>query len=320
MRSSRWIPLGGVALFWMASAGGCGGSSDGGSSGGTCTDPEAPGAGWNLGLGTPDPAAALRAAVMIASCIPDDDPHGYLKDFYYERGDLYDSNPSSIACVAARNDACAAVRDCLGLESDSGGPCEPSCSGSVLQACDDSLRFRLDCAKRNMQCSSSEGCIPCHPGPACNKDTEDRCDGQVPVNCRDGHETPMADCGLLGLGCGIDEYGSARCAGKNGQCAANKGGEASIEAGVSCSGTKLTACVNDGLFEIDCGDVALGFGCQTLGQASFCGLAAECDPSLADPSCDGDALVMCNAGKLEKVDCASLGFAGCDAARARCAK
>ncbi|MBI2389588.1 MAG: hypothetical protein HYV09_08330 [Deltaproteobacteria bacterium] len=38
------------------------------------------------------------------------------------------------------------------------------------------------------------------------------------------------------------------------------------------------------------------------------------DPFTTDkPQCDGTTLVVCNAGKRERLDCKSLGFAGCNA-------
>lgn len=315
----RRVGLGLLAgCCWVAVAGGCSSGSDDGGTGGTCTDPAPLGPGWNLGGAKVEPAAALRAAVMIASCMPDDDPHSYLKDFYWERGGLLDRDPSWIGCVAARSDGCAAVKDCLGLESNLGGPCVPSCNGSVFQACDDSLRFRADCSKLNASCSLDGGCIACHPGPSCDKQSfVGRCDGQVPVNCRDERETAMADCSLLGLKCVVDQDGDARCAGKGAACTGDLSGEARVFGG-ACNGSKLTACVNGAEHELDCSEIASGFACHSSGGVSFCGLAGECDPELADAACEGNTLAMCNAGKLEKVDCLALGFTGCDSTISRC--
>ena len=79
--------------------------------------------------------------------------------------------------------------------------------------------------------------------------------------------------------------------------------------------------MNGGLHEIDCSEVGAGFSCQTFGTSAFCGLAAECDPSsgaVSDATCEGDQLVFCNAGRLDKLDCKSLGFSGCNASWGVC--
>ena len=56
--------------------------------------------------------------------------------------------------------------------------------------------------------------------------------------------------------------------------------------------------------------------CQSLGALFFCGLASECEPadvgfSRTLDTCDGTILTTCNAGRIEHVDCTTLGFTGC---------
>jgi hypothetical protein len=42
-----------------------------------------------------------------------------------------------------------------------------------------------------------------------------------------------------------------------------------------------------------------------------CGLGAECDVGSAyEVTCEGDELVLCNAGRIDRVDCKALGFEG----------
>jgi len=52
-------------------------------------------------------------------------------------------------------------------------------------------------------------------------------------------------------------------------------------------------------------------------EASFCGLASECVPGNEPQgltnhgnSCEGNTVVMCNAGRIDRVDCLSLGSRG----------
>jgi hypothetical protein len=93
--------------------------------------------------------------------------------------------------------------------------------------------------------------------------------------------------------------------------------------GVSCTGSTLEACVGGRLTNVDCTTQGPGFGCQTVGTVSFCGLAADCVPAgngaaseSHPPSCDGTTLTFCSAGRLEHINCLSLGFTGCDVERA----
>ncbi|MBK9266372.1 MAG: hypothetical protein IPM54_42125 [Polyangiaceae bacterium] len=74
--------------------------------------------------------------------------------------------------------------------------------------------------------------------------------------------------------------------------------------------------VNDAEHELDCGLLADGFTCQTVNGTSFCGLASECYD--LKPACEGDSVVLCNAGRIDKIDCKSLGFTGCNAMWGTC--
>lgn len=143
------------------------------------------------------------------------------------------------------------------------------------------------------------------------------CNDNVPHVCSKFGEIDGIACADWGLVCGTDEYGTTACMGAGPACtfSSNSGAtELNFEEGIACNGTKLRACVNGGEHEIDCGLLAEGFTCQTvdnLGEAySFCGLASECAPD--KPICEGDSIVLCNAGRIDKVDCKSLGFSGCN--------
>jgi hypothetical protein len=98
------------------------------------------------------------------------------------------------------------------------------------------------------------------------------------------------------------------------------GGSQVIYEPVSCNGAKLTACVGNGLTTFDCGKHIVGATCQTMpvdgGAKSYCGLAADCKPGdPAQATCDGDNVVVCNGGRIDRVDCKSLGFGGCIASK-----
>ena len=50
---------------------------------------------------------------------------------------------------------------------------------------------------------------------------------------------------------------------------------------------------------------------------AYCGTAAECSPkspwNKVAATCDATSVVMCNGGKISKLDCTTLGFTGCNA-------
>lgn len=312
-----------------SSGSGSGGGGDG-SCGGT---PAAEGAGWNLGRAPLDPSAAARAAVFMASCVPDDNPNITLLDYYASRGRDAAAELDEVACLAAKANGCQAVADCLGITATFEGSCSSpyACHGNVLQVCDDNLEFRADCTKLggSARCDPSVGCVPCdgaQTAPSCDNETfTDHCEDGRAVRCDDGFVVRGLRCADLGLECQPDSFGDfVGCYGKGAECQTNWGGDGLL-VGTGCAGSVLEACVGERSHSLDCGEIAAGFSCQSVaagGETSyFCGLAAECDGAAnppADPTCDGNSVVLCNAGRIEKIDCLSLGFTGCAPQWGRC--
>jgi hypothetical protein len=269
-----------------------------------------------------DPAVAARAAVVLASCFTEFEAESVL-DQMYSRKRLGLSDYRGLAtCIDSRRNGCAAITDCTGVVSELTGPCERRCDGTVAEACDDQLKTRVDCSFNGRTCTKGEkgavGCtelaaLACDPASP----TARRCgaDGR-PITCRAEREEHGPSCADLGMTCVDDQ-----CAGGEGSCQAvsNSGDQVVYEA-VSCNGTKLTACVGNGLTTFDCSKHITGATCQALavdgGTKSYCGLAAECKPGdPAQAACDGDNVVVCNGGRIDRVDCKSLGFTGCVASK-----
>jgi hypothetical protein len=91
----------------------------------------------------------------------------------------------------------------------------------------------------------------------------------------------------------------------------------SYTGGIVCeSETVLRACVGLGEKQIDCLQLGKGFKCISEGQP-HCGFAAECTKD-TPVTCEGDSLVVCDAGRIRKVDCKTLGFTTCDEAHSAC--
>ena len=81
--------------------------------------------------------------------------------------------------------------------------------------------------------------------------------------------------------------------------------------GLGCNGQILSACAEGRAAPLDCSCFGAGFSCQTAGSVTFCGTGSECDPRNHAKTCDGNAVVFCNAGKLTRVACDALGFTSC---------
>ncbi len=91
----------------------------------------------------------------------------------------------------------------------------------------------------------------------------------------------------------------------------------SYNSGIACeSDTVLRACVSGGEQLVDCTQLGIGFKCINEG-APKCGLAAECTPD-TPATCNGGFLIICDAGKIRKFDCKTLGFSYCDDENSAC--
>ena len=262
-------------------------------------------------VGEVDPDALAIAAARLGSCVPDDGAQSWIRSHYRklrpERSE-FTLDSAKVNCLASATDGCASVALCTGIDFDLGGPCGVSCSGDVLEVCDDSWRFRIDCAASGLTCDAQNAaCVD--PAAMSCAGTEITCEQGVPTGCSDGTVRQGYACGDYGLDCD-----SASCTGSSGACTVSSTSAYSVEAvGISCENdSELNACVNGGAHSIVCSDIASGLGCHTRGEQSFCGLGDECDAfESGGASCDGTSLVICNAGLVATVDCVAAGFTGC---------
>jgi hypothetical protein len=174
---------------------------------------------------------------------------------------------------------------------------------------------QLDCARIGLVCDPAQGCIEaeaasCTDGATCGPDGR-------PDICERGVAWDGPDCSAIGLGCD-----NGACTGTGAECTTFAEPEVVSFRGASCTGNVLHACIGGRLHDVDC--ATLGpFACHAIGDVAFCGLGAECVPpdsglpSLSHPpTCDGNTVVYCHMGRIERVDCTTLGFTGCDIDRA----
>jgi hypothetical protein len=262
----------------------------------------------------------LSAAIVVGSCMPDDGIQRSLARFYEPKlsaGYFADFTAQSV-CLASVGGGCNAVRDCLGYTAKLSSSCSAapvrSCNNEVISVCEEGGLLTVDCGVNGYECADGYGCVQ-DAAATCEESTyTTSCtvDGR-PRRCNGGYVEAGVPCADLGLACENDV-----CVGTGDACTGGYGDDETVTfLGLGCSGDKLTACVQGKTAVRDCASVGEGFTCQHYEDRYFCGLAAECDPGNSDGEafeayCDGHSVVLCNAGRIETVDCTSLGFTGCD--------
>lgn len=264
-------------------------------------------AGTGSGAGIPVGSDALAVAgVFIGSCVPDDGVNRWLGSLH--RGRSFFEN-SDLSCFQGKTNGCAAVEECTGLVVSLDGPCEETCNNGEWNACDDQLHFFAPCERLGKVCSAEvQECVDEPVGPACDYMTfVERCDGDELVDCVSGYEQAR-DCSQDGQTCATHpELQSVGCTGAGAAC------EAPDESNTWCDGDALVSCENGAEHRIDCAAANSGWSCHKVGYAAFCGAASECDPGDSDqPTCEGDTIRFCNAGKFVTASCTSLGFERCE--------
>lgn len=143
----------------------------------------------------------------------------------------------------------------------------PTCSGALVQTCDNGIVQQTDCSQFDATCNPS-GITGAHcrgNGAACTQTslTDDtlRCDGSVLVVCADGQEARQ-DCNKFNLGCNASTGTTKFACSAGTEC--NPG-----TFGAICTGTSLQFC-NKGVKQtIDC--KSLGFTACNPNNGGSCG-------------------------------------------------
>jgi hypothetical protein len=264
-----------------------------------------------------DPDLVARAAAVIGSCMPDDGvarnaTHIWLEHMAAAR--LYFRFGEQLDCFANAACGCDALEQCLSwVPSLAPAECTSECNGDVFSGCGDGAKVVMDCGRLGLSCD---------PGANCAEDAAVACDGSEAPTCTAAGEVQFCDddfvrrtpCEALGFTCQ-----AGKCEGEGEACAGTSSSSEELvqPVGTGCSGGKLQACLGGKTTSIDCATQGPGFSCQSVGDSFFCGLAAECVPAdnyfaAQTATCDGTVLTFCNAGRLEHLDCTTLGFTGCE--------
>ena len=278
--------------------------------------------------GPKDPDLSAKAAVVLGSCLSDGgwyNPQIVIGEFYYMiRGD----NPSAEAiertthCLAEKADGCAGLERCFATTAHritGAEPCKGGCQpGNVYKSCiGQTIEMATDCSRLGMECYPG-GCSPYPTRESCDPTTADLCKDGIPWHCPTGYTYQWRglSCGEHDLVCAVTLEGPqpwSRCEGTGPVCDGIFTGDDVQFVAFGCEGTTARACVSDHEHVFDCGELAKGFACQDMGSMYFqCGLAAECNMFTDQSVCDGNDVVLCNGGRVDRVSCTALGFEGCD--------
>jgi hypothetical protein len=263
------------------------------------------------------PEVAARFAILVGSCSPRVKAETILRYLYDDDGP---SDLRAVAtCTATKNTGCLALSECSGATfARTGANCPDRCDGNVWENCDDGVTARTDCSVVGQVCLTSESgtgarCSP-SDAPACDAGSDvSWCgpDGR-PHQCGRGNARDVRGprCADLGLTCA-----DGGCMGAEGACSTDlPPGPTITFFGRTCEGEKLKACVNGGITTFDCQKHIIGASCQLSSDPSTarCGLGNQCTVDTAAARvCDGDSAVICNRGRIDRIDCRALGFSGC---------
>jgi hypothetical protein len=263
-------------------------------------------------------------AVRFSQCTfrpPQEALNTYFNPSNWEGGPLAVRACPALRCVADTSSpgTCGAwLSSCLKYEvarvDGDGGACPTpagSCDGATpttARTCAAGVETRDNCVALGLRCVSSGGEAACVSplGNACAPGAPARCNGNVLEQCVLGVYTRARDCDLTA---GVCDATAGTCRGAGPECT---GAEA------QCDGTSLRVCRGGRWHALDCGRLVTGAACQTVNGHAFCGVARDCDPTVAAATgaCDGNTLVLCAAGRTYRYTCeVRNGFSRCEAGR-----
>lgn len=275
------------------------------------------------------PQSIIEACVIATSCgrAPDwlfDDTAATCIDGFSRLEWSYDSPPllpdpviadKLLACAASARGDCEAFQSCFGGDWVTLPRCREGgfCSNNIMSASTEGPSY--DCGAIGATCQdlwsgAQRAC--CNPAP-CSTSTGVECDGTVASFCGIWGENIVFDCGQSGRTCQSDPL--EPCVGTLGPCAP--------DTTATCAGNTVTYCSAGRLATYDCSSTMFRTACNQGAppyETPCRPQGAECDPWNTPGTCDGSVLRTCADGVRVDVDCAALGFSGCEAAPdiARC--
>jgi hypothetical protein len=192
--------------------------------------------------------------------------------------------------------------DAVSYQNHCEGDLQVTCSGGEVKYFDCS---KLDFLYGDTQCVvdpvyDNPECV----GPSCTEESL-TCNGNTLEICSDGNFVRM-DCGLMGAECGQLAPGVQYCIGTGPDC---------TDEGVRhCDGSRIVTCMGGKEAAADCAElIGHDFTCGIPPDESEVGCvpsATLCNNDYTD-HCDGNVIVYCRAGSLDRADCTSYGYTSC---------
>lgn len=196
------------------------------------------------------------------------------------------------------------------------GVAQPRCDGTVRNACStpgsNFLPRTFDCARFGGGSCEGGACTHRAGAASCDAPGDSRCDGEVRVWCRAsaGAGTEIREACPTGtrclgpstyMGATVACYSTTPCAAPSTRC----DGDTAV----------LCAMAEGQLLEARSDCAAAGRVCalDARGRAACVPPANECTAAVTGTSatCDGTAIRVCLEGRIQRVDCASLGRTSC---------
>lgn len=306
--------------------------------------------------GPKSPDGVVNAAIAYISCynprmlFTDLNINRQISGLYYAQYE----EPMTLAlsqrtsCFANMTAGCGTFRECMGVSSQISSP-----TGAV--PCENGIAFRgfdiewggrgyryENCAALGYECRLSK--VAETPYGFCEHPNGRECVGVQGSSTKcingefyacqyaspdpvDGYMADLPSCSEFGYVCSdfaghVDNYCKAPGPSCDSVYLSTDDRIFDYRQGHEClSETTMRACVNGGEDIVDCTSMAADFTCRKgpmPGVMDFiCARGDECT-EFDDTYCDGSSLVVCDAGKIRKVDCKALGFTGCNAKYAYC--
>jgi hypothetical protein len=218
-----------------------------------------------------------------------------------DRRDIQYSNhidQATLACLAGVGSDCSAALTCL----NGGSPptCTTfgsTCDGTIERHCTNTGQSTaFDCASVGLTCISFGPQFGGACGAAtCTKEFEAQCVGDLVTTCENTLVlVPQTDCAPIGGTC-TDVNVAPTCQGRGDPCTDGTAPTCQNNLAVSCLGGRTAI--------QDCTGARLRCDHGKCVPLDSCNVA---------PSCTGTILTVCGPDGSESVDCAALGFAGCD--------
>lgn len=226
-------------------------------------------------------------------------------------------NARMVEC-ARTSSSCDDYVACVRFGASCSGAVAGSCQGTIADRCStpggDYLPPVFDCALLGMSCEDAgeATCVLPTSAPPCDGPAgTSTCDGNTRVHCRPrsgGGVGALREPCPEGATCQVDGA-STVCLPAPASCAAES---------ASCVGDVAVWCLERAgeLLEqrLDCASVARRCAPDARGIARCAPVATDCTAppdGTSSARCDGDALEVCLEGRLERMDCRSVGRSRC---------